>query len=280
MELTEEEVQAAMEQEEAVALATATTTTDIKNLHSKKATVPKSFSALVSTFKQFANLLFALFGPLCPLATKMCKLIRAMTDMPTNARALDSCTIVAAMWVVVHKETRRFTSGQIQSELDVSVHWVHLQTSIMTAQSVHCNDVPKGIGGIPTPSPTTKPEKRKTTGGIETSTPTQDKPPAKVNKTCTDKESYPVHPRIAAEIVPRLPPGFRLRQALEKCKVDKNIFGNPNVCWHTALRGKCIYRGCTKDHDTVKDIDDAAVDSAIAKLAPVFKLLETKGKKL
>ena len=50
-------------------------------------------------------------------------------------------------------------------------------------------------------------------------------------------------------------------------------------CKHAALRGKCIYNNCPKDHEATSKIDDAAVDLALSNLAPIFKHIDSKGKK-
>ncbi len=277
VDITEDEVQVATAHEDAVALATTTTTSDIKALFNKKATIPKSFTNLISTLKRFANLLQCLFGGQCPLLTLVCTLIRHMTGHNSNMlKGMDSRSIAATMWVV-YKETRMFTAGKLARGEQASINWIHMQTAILTAQSLHRNDVPVGIDGASGGGPTkqqgeTKRKETASDGG------TSKQGATKVQKLRDIETVYKVHPRVAAEITPRIPLGYKLKATMERLKVNKNVFGIQTLCWHAAIRGKCVYNNCPKDHELTKTVDDAAVDLALSNLAPVFKHIEAKGK--
>ena len=280
VDISEDEVQIATAHEDAVALASSTTTSDIKALFNKKAAIPKSFANLVSTLKRFANLLQCLFGGQCPLLALVCTLIRHMTSSTaTTLRGMDSRTIASTMWVV-HKETRLFAAGKLENPGKASINWIHMQTSILTAQSLHRNDVPLGIDGMggdntkQQSKTAAAPTKRKEPeGGKGASLQSPDKVKLRDIET-----KYEVHPRVAAEIAPRIPFGIKMKALMERLKVNKNVFGIQNLCWHAALRGKCIYNNCPKDHEATAKIDDAAVDLALSNLAPIFKNIESKGK--
>ncbi len=155
-----------------------------------------------------------------------------------------------------------------------------MQTSILTAQRLHRNDVPLGIDGMGSDNtkqhnkPTAAPTKcKEPAGGKESSLQSPDKV-----KLCDIEMTYEVHPRVAAGIAPRILLGFKLKALMERLKVNKNVFGIPNLCWHAALCGKCIYNNCPKDQEATANIDDAAVDLALSNLAPIFKNIESKGK--
>ncbi len=276
VELTEEEVHRAQDTATSIRLATSTTPADIKKLTSRKPKVPTSFQELMDTLKKFANLLFALFGAECPLLSQITQLISGMMRMETAAKgALDSKSIAAVMWVI-YKQTRRFTSGKVTSLDDTDLNWLDLKQKLFTATSIHRNDIPLGIHGVALP-PAPETVKRKPDGAPPTfdalHNPTTPQPPQERDI----RKRYTVHPRVASQIVAKLPFKFSLRNALEKRRISKDIFGVRNMCLQATLYGKCTNRGCTKVHDMTK-ITDATVDKAIANLSPIFNAIAQEGK--
>ena len=67
IELTEENEAAWNEEYKLLEKATMQSLADIKKTTKLEARIPQSFSSLQQTLKAFGNLLFALFGALCPL---------------------------------------------------------------------------------------------------------------------------------------------------------------------------------------------------------------------
>ncbi len=276
VELTEEEVHRAQETATSIRLASSTTPADIKKLTSRKPKVPVSFQDLMDTLKKFANLLFALFGAECPLLSQITQLISGMMRMETAAKgALDGKSIAAIMWVI-YKQTRRFTSGKVSSLNDTDLNWLDLKQKLFTATSIHRNDIPLGIHGVALP-PVPDTIKRKPDGEPPSFDPphTQPAPPQPQERDI--RKRYTVHPRVASQIVAKLPFKFSLRNALEKRRLSKDIFGVKNMCLQAALYGKCTNRGCTKVHDMTK-VNDVAVDKAIAHLSPIFNTIAQEGK--
>ena len=266
VDLTESEVNQAREYDQTLSLATSTTPADIKKQQSKKAVLPTSFQALVDTLRRFTNLVMAIYGASCPFFTQLTKLIRNMMKMDTAAKqAMDRQTIAAVMWVV-YKQTRRFTDGEIAATTDTDLNWLDLQQHIFTAKAIHRTDIPLGINGIQLPPPPAEKKRDKPDGP----------PPANWDRDVNQK--YTVHPRVASQIVAKLPNKYPLRVVLERKKITKDFFGIKNLCSQAALFGKCRNRGCPKDHN-VDHINDAAVDTALAHLAPVFASIENEGKK-
>ncbi len=276
VELTEEEVHRAQETATSIKLASSTTPADIKKLTSRKAKVPTSFTELMDTLKKFANLLFALFGAECPLLSQITQLISGMMRMETAAKgALDGKSIAAIMWVI-YKQARRFTSGKVTRLDDTDLNWLDLKQKLFTAASIHRNDIPLGIHGVALP-PVPETIKRKPDGEPPTFDYPHQQPAPPPTQERDIRKRYTVHHRVASQIVAKLPFKFSLRNALEKRRISKDIFGVKNMCLQAALYGKCTNRGCTKVHDMTK-ITDAAVDKAIAHLSPIFNAIAQEGK--
>ena len=198
--------------------------------------------------------------------------------METAAKAaLDGKSIAAIMWVI-YKQTRRFTSGKVTGLDDTDLNWLDLKQKLFTATAIHRNDIPLGIHGIPLPPTAPDIAKRKPDGDpprFEDSPQPQQQPSRPTDRDI--RKRYTVHPRVASQIVAKLPFKFSLRNALEKRRLNKYIFGVKNMCLQATLYGKCTNRGCTKLHDMTK-ITDAAVDKAVANLSPIFNAIAQEGK--
>lgn len=269
VDLTDDAVHQAQEYDTALKLATATTLADIRK-QTKVAKVPPSFIALADTLKCYANLILAIYGPFCPLLQQLTSLISSMMKMEdATKRAMDKQTIASIMWVVF-LQSRRFTNGEIDSNDDTDMNWLDVRQKLLTASAIHRNDIPIGITGRPQFTAPLPP----TPDGKKRDKPDGD-PPTPSDRNISHR--FQIHPKVAGEIAARLPPKFSLRNAMERKKITKDIFGIPNLCSQAAIFGLCRNKWCTRDH-SVSKVDDAAADKAIATLAPIFAEIEKSGK--
>ncbi len=260
VELTDLEVTEAQEYYSALSQATATTPADIKK-QSKVAKIPGSFHELADTLKRFANLLLAIFGPLCPFLCQVTSLISDMMKMDTSTKiAMDKKTIASIMWIVF-KQSRRFTNGAITAAGDdTDLNWLDLRQKVATATAIHRTDLPTGINGIPLPPKPDSTKRARPDGS----------PPALTAPAERDVNlRYNVHPKVLSQIVGRIPQRFSIKQALDKKTLSRDFFGIPNLCHHAALYGICRSKNCKRDHDVSK-VNDAAVETAISALTPLF----------
>ena len=90
---------------------------------------------------------------------------------------------------------------------------------------------------------------------------------------------YNVHPKVLSQIIGRIPQRFSIKQALDKKTLSRDFFGIPNLCHHAALYGICRSKNCKRDHDVSKKVNDAAVETAISALTPLFIAADKSGKK-
>ena len=270
VELTDSEVTEAQEYYTALSQATATTPADIKK-QSKVAKIPGSFHELADTLKRFANLLLAIFGPLCPFLRQVTSLISDMMKMDTATKiAMDKKTIASAMWIVF-RQSRRFTNGDITSVGDdTDLNWLDLRQKIATATAIHRTDIPTGINGIPLPPKPDSTKRARPEGA----------PPALTSPADRDVNlRYQVHPKVLSHIIGRIPQRFSIKQALDKKTLSRDFFGIPNLCHHAALYGICRSKNCKRDHD-VNKVTDSAVETAISALTPLFNEADKSGKKI
>ena len=259
IDITEEDEAAWNEQYEMLEKATACSLDDIKTTTKLEAKVPSSFAALHKCLKTFANLLFALFGALCPLLIQLQDIIRAMGKFSTQARAAMLHKNRAAIMWVLFLQCREFTAGKmVRLEHDTHLHaFTQLRFDLLAGKDVTHNGVPFGLVEAPGQQPKRQLEKEDP----------PNEPPVKKIRTCQ------THPKLKAAFDPIFAsnPNVSLKAMCEASNVKlSQLFPHDNRrCVLAALKGSCSYKNCRNKHGYRVTEDEAT--QILQLLDPVIK---------
>ena len=238
LELSEEDEATWNEQFELMEQATLYSVDELKTTTKLEAKVPSGFHDLRQCMKAFANLLFALFGAMCPLLVQLQELISAMGQFTSHQRAgMLQKNRAAIMWILF-LQTREFTAGKMilgQQDTHLAA-FTQLRFDILAGKEVTNTSVPWGL------LDTTSATKRRQT---ETTTETPE-PPKKKVRTCT------THPSLTKAFGPIFAanPTVSLKAMCEACNVKvTQLFPNDSRrCVLAALKGECSYATCRNKH--------------------------------
>ena len=248
-------------------LATATQIT-VKEVTSAsfEAVAPHNYHELTRVIKRFSNLLFAIFGKLCPMLIEMENLLEELQEYSEQAIASMSVrTLVSIAWIV-HLQSRHFTQGKMIPPTLFIPEFSNMKIQISTKQQVVHGDVPTEMYETPPPSiqpPTSYGIKRKQ--HVENSiTPTETKKKAKLFHIPYYHPKIKESMKVLASQV-KLP---RVKAICEVCNITQNdIFPKrKNLCIKSALFGTC-FDTCQFKHEAITD-DEAT--KAINMLKPVI----------
>jgi hypothetical protein len=246
VDLNEDEVAQLNADDEALALASAVTASDLLARNKKrKASVPKTAEAFLLMLLRYTNLLFALFSADCPLYKCMVQVVTAIKAFSRSAREQMSQTTKASILWVILKQSRHFAIGQMdvlqefrgmhESLAYKTLGFSHAETpAALLVDKVKASD-----------------KKRKPDAG-DTAKPAAPGAEAKKPKPAGTNENR-WHPKIKEALQPGLRaannPGFL--QVMTYCEQDPTalypIFGRkcvPNCFFGTCYRG----RECPRDH--------------------------------
>lgn len=129
---------------------------DIKALKQKFiAKVPTDQEKFMLLLERYANLLCSLFTEECPFFLCVLRVIRSLKEYSRNARARISLTTKASILWVIHKQSRRFSIG----EVTVLEEFSHMHSQLQAKVSAYSHaETPKELIDN---SKTERPEKRK-----------------------------------------------------------------------------------------------------------------------
>ena len=126
---------------DAVETATQVTVKEVTSA-SFEAVAPQTFHELTRIIKRFSNLLFALFGKLCPLLIEMEKILEELQEYSEQAIASMSIrTLVSIAWII-HLQSRHFTQGKMIPPTLFIPEFENMKIQISTKQQVVHGDVP------------------------------------------------------------------------------------------------------------------------------------------
>ena len=142
--LTDQEIDAQNDLAIALAQATATTVKDV-NATKSTATAPRTLDGLVRQLKRYGNLLFAIFGDLCPLFLQIIQMVRILEDYGDVARAsVSQCTIASILWVLL-LQSRHFARGRMKGPLALLPEFQQMMSNLSMRLPIAHGDVPPAL---------------------------------------------------------------------------------------------------------------------------------------
>ena len=260
-----------------------TTPSDIRSSKTKLvASVPMDGFEWLKILTRFTNLLFLLFGPICPLYIKILDLVKALRRYPIDIiNTLPLQPKAAILWII-HLQARHFAQGKmIGPDLQACLPAFTLMYNQVCASALHM----VAIAGLPArllPSTATKPPP-----ATQQPPPTIDKPPPKrlkPNDREPPKQEKPWNAKLKAALSgPMERAGNpRLFQIMKFCGIPKGDPVIPNTapedCRHYLIWGKCHHgTSCKWNHGTATN---AQADTVIRKFEKfINKPEDLKGEK-
>ena len=252
--LTQEELTAYNDHDEALERATSTTVKDMSGGSSKrKHVVPSTCTGLEHYLKALVNILHAISGGQNPLGHDIRAIIKKLQRWPSMARQGMPHNMIGAMMWVILMESRRFYMGveprkvpafkAMMGNLDSQTHFDMI-------------GLPQGL--LPIESGT------KRGRDDEQTTPASKQPGSPTKQLKTEREGIKLemNPIIKKEM------GVVLQAAAKKnmklfqfCSAAGHKMWKvfPKHCGHLQLYGECHARGCKYLHEKMTDIDAQAV---------------------
>ena len=248
--MSEDEVAIINDTMEALEQATTTTAREYKDVTRIKATVPKEAHEFVLLLKTFANLLYALFGSICPMYTHVRTMIRAFnTYTRTSLKALSMQTKASILWILL-LQTRHFAGGN----LTTLAEFRNMMDKITAKDcSITHAEVPSAFF---TPTDT---KKRKIGDVEQPATPTRDRyNPAVPPVTPSPERQTRVHPLLREKLlnnVMRVNPNMPIRKICTFCNTDlAKLSKDPSKCV-LGMLGMCKSRFCRRRHLVASDAE-------------------------
>ena len=260
LEISEEEEARWNEQFEMMEEATLYSLEDLKVTTKLEAKVPSGFHDLRQCLKAFGNLLFALFGAMCPLLLQLQELITAMGQFSSHSRvAMLQKHRASIMWVLF-LQTREFATGTMKrGEPDTHLHaFTQLRFDLLAGKEVTNTSVPLALldsAGTPAAKRLDNPNGDK------------EEPAKKKTKVCK------THPKLKQAFAPIFAahPTFSLKAMCEACNVKiGQLFPEDNRrCVLAALKGECSYATCRNKHGYT--VSEGEANHILQLLDPVIK---------
>ena len=248
--MSEDEVAIINDTMEALEQATTTTAKEYKDVTRIKATVPTESHEFVLLLKTFANLLYALFGSLCPMYTHTRTMMRAFnTYTKASLKALTMQTKASILWILL-LQTRHFAGGN----LTTLAEFRNMMDKITAKE---CNIT---HAEVPVAFITTGESKKRKIGEVEMpSTPTRDRPNNPIPPvTPSPERPTRVHPLLREKVinnVMRINPDMPLRKICTYCNTDlSKLSRDPSKCV-LGMLGMCKSRFCRRRHLVANDAE-------------------------
>jgi hypothetical protein len=248
--MTEDEVAIINDTMEALEQATTTTAKEYKDVTRIKATVPSEAHEFVLQLKTFANLLYALFGSLCPLYTQVRTMIRAFnTYTKASLKAITMQTKASILWILL-LQTRHFAGGN----LTTLAEFRNMMDKI-TAKD--CNIT---HAEVPAAFITSSDSKKRKIGDVDTpTTPTRERPnPYGPPVTPSPERPTRVHPLLREKVINnilRTNPNIPIRKICTYCSTDiSKLSKDPSKCV-LGMLGICRNRFCKRRHLVANDME-------------------------
>ena len=239
---------------DAVETATQVTVKEVTSA-SFEAVAPQTFHELTRIIKRFSNLLFALFGKLCPLLIEMENILEELQEYSEQAMtSMTVRTLVSITWII-HLQSRHFTQGKMVPPNLFIPEFNNMKTQISTKQQVMHGDVPTEMyESDPQPSTSipshsgSSTTKRKLHN--ETNRPNGERKKAKLFNISNYHPLIKENMKVLAS-QQKLP---RVKAICEVCDIkQEDIFPRrKNLCIKSALFGTC-FDTCQYKHEAVSD---------------------------
>ena len=252
----------------AVETATQTTVKDVTSA-AYEAVAPQSYHELTRVIKRFSNLLFALFGKMCPLLVEMEQVLEELQEYSEQAVASMSVrTIVSIAWII-HLQSRHFSQGKMIPPTLYIPEFANMKVQISTKQQVAHGDVPTEMYDVTPPALQQSANNANNQGNKRKIYTDNSRPPTALKKPkLFTIEHY--HPKIkeAMKIFASHQKVPRVKAICEVCNIRQDdIFPRKRgLCIKSALFGTC-FESCQYKHEAVSD-DEAK--KAITMLKPAI----------
>ena len=267
LEISEEAQAAWNEQYELLEASNLYTMDDLKKTTKLEAKVPTSYNDLRQCMKTFGNLLFALFGPLCPLLLELHAIIIAMGKFSSHEKAAMLHKNRAALMWVLFLQTRAFTGGTMVKH-DPTTHlpaFMQMKLDILAAKEVTNTSVPLQLRQDPTQKKRRQPD--------------TDDDPAKTGATGSGDNPTKKKPRLVnsnQKLIQAFKPIFadnptasiKAMCELSTCKVNQLFPNDKRRCVLGALKGECTYATCRNTHNYT--VTDNEAEHILTLLQPII----------
>jgi hypothetical protein len=269
--MTEAEVDAYNEHEQALSTATSTTMTDVKS-NKIRATAPATHAGLVKVVKRFGNLVLAAFSEDSPLFIEIDGLVSDLENFEETAQANFTKQSIASVLWILHLQSRHFAAGLMTGQQGLLAEFQHMRNGIRMKLPVLHGDVPRELYELPNNSRKQGQNDRMHSGNNNI----EDRD-AKRAKNATPAAEYVerpefYHPRIKAKLDPiyeMLGHKPMIRMMCTKAGINQSqLFPNSDtkLCIKTQIQGRC-FGNCKFKH--VK-ISDAEADGALKALKKII----------
>ena len=267
LDLTDDQI-ADMEFTQAyLAASSSTTPADIKASTTRLiATVPKEGAKWLQVIRRFANLLFLLFTPSCPLYIKLLDMVKALRAYPVEViEKLPSHPKASILWII-HLQARAFAQGAMtpisatEARCLPAFSMMYNQCCATAIHTISVAGLPatlehKKRPASPSPSPT---------GDDKPKRPKASKDEDKAKRPALPSGD-PWHPLLKEKLGPALKtakfPG--ISQIKEYCGLPQTDPVLPDAkagdCRHYILLGSCKHRGACKFKHATATNDQTAV---------------------
>ena len=266
LEISEEDQANWNEQYKLLEASTLHTMDDLKKSTKLEARIPTSYNDLRQCLKTFGNLLFALFGLLCPLLLELHAIIVAMGKFSSHEKAgMIHKNRAALMWVLF-LQTRAFTGGtMIKRAPDTHLPaFTQLKLDILAAKEVTNTSVPLPLRQDPAQKKRSQPEKD--TEPEKAGGKTTDQPKKKKTRIVNSNEKLV---RAFAPLFADNPTAsIKAMCELCSCKVNQLFPTDKRRCILGALKGECTYATCRNLHDY--SVTEAEAEHILTLLKPVL----------
>ena len=237
----------AIEFEETLHEATSTTQAEVAKSKKIQPHIPSSYLGLLHVLRTFCNLLNKLFTPTCPLLRELKTLLGYLVDYEeVEQLTFNSATNTVVLWIIF-RQTRHFTEGQLTSPNTALPKWLTLLNNISAKLPIHHVGVPPALFPTLPPLPPLPDEKKKRKAEHDLT-----EPPHKQTPTMQDI----IHPKIKTSLTPILTTFPKVTMThFARCAnvTTAQLVNHTNTCLAMALKGKCSYKGCQRDHAKISD---------------------------
>jgi hypothetical protein len=142
--LTELEIDAHNQQADAIYYATMTSISDLKS-NKIKATIPKTFDKMIKHLKVYANLIFALFGDLCPLLDALEEVIDDFENYNETSRTATTAQSIASSFWIIMLQSRHFAEGNMTGKTTFLPSFTNMTNNIKICSTVYHGAVPASL---------------------------------------------------------------------------------------------------------------------------------------
>jgi hypothetical protein len=143
--MTQLEVDNLNEYEQALALATATTMSDVKANKTKASAPTTHAGGLLKVVRRFGNLIFAIFGEDSPLFIQIDGIVEDLENFEDTAQANLSRQSIASILWILHLQSGHFAAGLMVGNQAILAEFQHMRNNIHMKLPIQHGDVPREL---------------------------------------------------------------------------------------------------------------------------------------